>query len=224
MPNDNIMGIPTKACVNGITKADALEIKKIPTLESETTEIVNNTIPSLDNRITALEQGGSGGIEYEWNKIINDDILEYIEHDQEMYFFNTDMILNIKFLTGTINYDNLTRPYYFNIYQKIFFKNEYLTDYYADMPIEMVKDYIMAMILFYYAKDIPISLPKQDSNLKAIGIVYPNSDPTFNSQSNYYEQTIKGYIIINDTNLTFKEITGKIVFESFSIYAYVERK
>lgn len=62
MPNENIMGVPSNPCVNGITKADTLEIRKIPTLESETAEIINETIPSLDDRVTALEQGsGSGG-------------------------------------------------------------------------------------------------------------------------------------------------------------------
>lgn len=74
--NDFIRGLATNPCINGITKADALEIQKIPELESETNEIVNNAIPSLDERITALENGGSGTSE--WIKFTNQNTINDI--------------------------------------------------------------------------------------------------------------------------------------------------
>ena len=100
MPNDNIMGIPTKACINGITKDDALEIKKIPTLESETNEIKNTTIPSLDERITALEQGGGGSEWFEIDVSTFTKAQEYIndifyEEDGENYLkYNMILVKN----------------------------------------------------------------------------------------------------------------------------------
>lgn len=98
MPNENIMGIPTKACINGITKADSLEIKKIPTLESETSEMKNETIPSLDERITALEQGGSGGSEWEELDVSTYDkahalLNTWFTTDGDHYFLKNDMMI-----------------------------------------------------------------------------------------------------------------------------------
>ena len=71
--NDFIRGLATNPCINGITKTDALEIKKIPTLESETNDIINNTIPSLDDRITALENSSSSS--GEWIKYTNENTI-----------------------------------------------------------------------------------------------------------------------------------------------------
>lgn len=63
-----IMGLETRACINGLTKTDFENVKQIPVLESETNQIKNTTIPALDDRITALEQGGSGGGS-EWEEV-----------------------------------------------------------------------------------------------------------------------------------------------------------
>lgn len=106
MPNDNILGIPTKACVNGITKSDAIEIKKIPTLESETNEIKNNTIPSLDERVTALEQ--NSGSNSNWKTI--DYVLQTSQFFASPFFdlsnriFKKDVIMKYYKLDASTEY------------------------------------------------------------------------------------------------------------------------
>lgn len=81
------MGLETRACINGLNKTDFENVKKIPTLETETDEMKNETIPSLDDRITALEQGGSGGGS-EWEEI---DVSTYTKaHALLSTLFTTD--------------------------------------------------------------------------------------------------------------------------------------
>lgn len=115
--NDFIRGLATNPCINGITKADALEIKKIPELESETNEIVNNTIPSLDERVTALEQGGSSSNGYtfvpkQYISQVKNQIVDYNE-EFGVYFAKTNMYVVIIIIPDT---------YYFPI-----LKNEPIT-------------------------------------------------------------------------------------------------
>lgn len=64
------MGLETRACINGLNKTDFENVKKIPTLETETDEMKNETIPALDERVTALEQGGGSSDNYS-DKIIS---------------------------------------------------------------------------------------------------------------------------------------------------------
>ena len=96
-----ILGLETRACINGLNKTDFENVKQIPILESETNEIKNTTIPALDERVTALEQGGSGGSE--WTEL---DVSTYnkahaqvntlFDYDGDHYFTKKDMILIYK--------------------------------------------------------------------------------------------------------------------------------
>lgn len=77
-----ILSLSQRNCINGISKEDAENLK---------------TIPSLDERVTALEQGGSGGNEFSWSEPIifekfselSNVINEYFEYDEK----NDDYIL-----------------------------------------------------------------------------------------------------------------------------------
>ena len=93
-----IMGLNTRACINGLDKVDFENVKKITTLETETDEIKNETIPSLDDRITALEQGGSSGSEWQeldvstYNKA-NALLNTWFTTDGDHYFAKKDMMI-----------------------------------------------------------------------------------------------------------------------------------
>ena len=78
------MGLETRACINGLDKTDFENVKQIPILESETNEIKNTTIPSLDERITALEQGGGGG--NEWTEIDVSTFTKAQEYINEIFY------------------------------------------------------------------------------------------------------------------------------------------
>ena len=65
------MGLETRACVNGLTKTDFENVKQIP---------------ALDDRITALEQGGSGGNDYSWSEPVTFESFSNLENVMNQYF------------------------------------------------------------------------------------------------------------------------------------------
>lgn len=135
------MGLETRACINGLNKTDFENVKKIPTLETETDEIKNETIPSLDDRITALEQGG-GGNDYSWSEFVTfkkfseleEVINEYFEYDE----YNETYILKYDTVVKYIGFTKFV-PKGFDYFELSFFGNTIDNPTSSDLRINAVR-------------------------------------------------------------------------------------
>lgn len=91
-PADAVLGVETKACVNGLTKTNAEDVKQIPIIKSnvelleDAVDLINDTtIPALDTRVTALENSSGGS---EWEEV---DVSTYTKaHNQVNTLFDFD--------------------------------------------------------------------------------------------------------------------------------------